>query len=1026
MFDSYKGHVLRNMNAIATPNCGILHIKWTDKPTLALCSDTGGSVWSINFTRRLGIRGFDARCIFSGARGEVCCFEPLFFNGEYHPLRNYTIAAFVTLSKVFVVMIKPKLRVIKFHPLTGPPDCLPLLSWHLVLIQLADSTKTVDPVLATAKGSIIIFFQLTFNGGKVSLIFLRQVNLSCNLLSLHWISNKSIIYLDASETLHLLDVKSCKEIDVLDVSEIGLAYESALYKGLATGGNVSKAFSLIGSHACYNSIVLFGSQLYMLSSQNVHVINARAWSERLAHLTQSQRWEEAFEIAVDGYRNACTKNRRQQAAREKVLWLIDEYMKATNRTPELCLEHVVSCLVEINETKILWGELWERQHSTFSFLDAITKLIIDEKLNYISTDVAQALCEYLFQKDNYVLEEIILKLDWKCLDLHQVLTFAKKAKLFRAQLYLNAQALGDYTVSLIELIPCISEEPNIGNHLLVYISFCLAGRGYPIGEIPKENVQNIKNEILRCLTAFHSPNGEKEELPFPYLRTLINYNIRETLNVIALAFQEKEFNGDLGLSHKFRIINILMEILAPENSTHSQRACLMNFIATHIAANTLPHQDIILSKVFNYISMESNSDESPREHWEREQAWLELLRANCFANISEIEMIELAQRAQCNRVTEYLLIQRKQYDQVIKTYISDPRREMELTHYLFRFANDPERKIYVQVRENLKKLIKINAAAIAKLVIENYIQELDDLIDQLPSSFELYSFLECLVRENIPLAVAHNEIFIEMMCQFDPNGVLNFLKSNSSYNLKRVLDICRNNDNNDIKKALVYLYEKNNDFASALEIELTLFGLASENSFEDYITEITALCTRCTGKYEDKEILWFRWLDVLFSRHSLISFSKSVLHTASSFVDLGNLVQFVLNYSAKDENFCHIRDVLMLLSNSKCEYILFENSNHVLCKDLQNKIIMTRRAAVRGTFIKSIKCVLCRFRLDQFRNTVVILPCGHALHKRCHDIQVNLFGRMQCPRCWKCCIQPVRKLCSTFTTYSNSNFITNQ
>jgi vacuolar protein sorting-associated protein 8 len=50
---------------------------------------------------------------------------------------------------------------------------------------------------------------------------------------------------------------------------------------------------------------------------------------------------------------------------------------------------------------------------------------------------------------------------------------------------------------------------------------------------------------------------------------LLKFDTREVLNVISLAFQEKEFNGELGLSHRQRIINILMEILTPDHATVS-------------------------------------------------------------------------------------------------------------------------------------------------------------------------------------------------------------------------------------------------------------------------------------------------------------------------------------------------------------------------------------------------------------------------------------------------------------------------
>lgn len=574
MLNAVKGNVLRNMIEVATPNSGILHIKWTDKPALALVSDTGGSVWSLSFTRRLSFRGVESRCLFSGARGEVCTFEVLCMNGEEHPLRHYTIAALATLSKFFVIMIKPRLRVIKFHPLPGSPDVAPQLSWQLVLIQLSDSTKTVDPCLATARGNNIFFHQLAFNGGKISLICLRHVKLNNNLLSLHWMGPKTIAYLDTSEVLHLVEVRTFKELDTLDLSDLGLTFASSQFKGIATGRNVSKAFALVGEFALYNAMMSFGPQLYVLSNHNVHVINARAWSERIAHLTASQRWNEAIEIAMDGYRNAQCKFKRQNIAKEKIMELITEYLKNTCSNPELCLDSVINCLIEINETTILWGELWDRQYSPLLFIELVSKTILNDQLSCISPAVAQALCDHWLQQDPQMLEDIILKLDWSCLDLHQMLTAAKKKKLFRVQIYLNANALNDFTISLIELIPLISNEPNLGNYLLVYISYCLAGRSYPRGDVLQNNVKNVTHEVLRCLTAFHSAYADENELPYPYLRAFLNFSVRETLNVLSLAFQEKEFNGDLGLSQRHRIINIMLEILTPENSTVSRNKLL--------------------------------------------------------------------------------------------------------------------------------------------------------------------------------------------------------------------------------------------------------------------------------------------------------------------------------------------------------------------------------------------------------------------------------------------------------------------
>ncbi len=51
---------------------------------------------------------------------------------------------------------------------------------------------------------------------------------------------KTMALLDTKEQLHLIDVPSEEELEVSDLSSIGLCYNSSLYKALATGGNVSE------------------------------------------------------------------------------------------------------------------------------------------------------------------------------------------------------------------------------------------------------------------------------------------------------------------------------------------------------------------------------------------------------------------------------------------------------------------------------------------------------------------------------------------------------------------------------------------------------------------------------------------------------------------------------------------------------------------------------------------------------------------------------------------------------------------
>lgn len=290
---------------------------------------------------------------------------------------------------------------------------------------------------------------------------------------------------------------------------------------------------------------------------------------------KNQRWQEACDLALDGYRAAADKPKRSNLAKERVLMLFKEYIAASSRVPDYCLAAIMKCLITIGETDLLWSQLWERLPTKGNFLQQITEHIQNDSIKYVKPHITQALVDYWLMIEPTKLEDIILKLDWTCLDLDQVLKAAKKYNLYRAQIHLNTTAMNDYTISLVELLPLLptTESHDLGNCLLVYISSCLAGRGYPTGDIPIEQVPNVKLAVLNCLTSVYADTinttNSDQQLPYPYLRSLLHFDIRETLNVISLAFQEDDFCCDLGQTYREYLINIMLEIMTPDNTTVS-------------------------------------------------------------------------------------------------------------------------------------------------------------------------------------------------------------------------------------------------------------------------------------------------------------------------------------------------------------------------------------------------------------------------------------------------------------------------
>ena len=99
---------------------------------------------------------------------QVCVIEPLCLpqssaDQSSHPTHQVLLLAMASLSKVLIVTMRPDLKVRYVHSLSGDAATLPLLSWHFVVIQLSNTEKVIDPVLAFARDQTVHFVQVKHN-----------------------------------------------------------------------------------------------------------------------------------------------------------------------------------------------------------------------------------------------------------------------------------------------------------------------------------------------------------------------------------------------------------------------------------------------------------------------------------------------------------------------------------------------------------------------------------------------------------------------------------------------------------------------------------------------------------------------------------------------------------------------------------------------------------------------------------------------------------------------------------------------
>lgn len=631
--------------------------------------------------------------------------------------------------------------------------------------------------------------------------------------------------------------------------------------------------------------------------------------------------------------------------------------------------------------------------------------------------------DYWLQHSPAKLEQLILKLDWMCLDLNQVLKAVKRHKLYRAQLYLNACALNDYTAPLMELLPQLTpEQTDLGNCLLVYVSSCLAGRRFPSGDIPADQVHQVKNDVLRCLTSQHSSSSPEDELPYPYLRALLKFDTRETLNVISLAFQEREFNNELGFLHRKRIIYQLLEIMTPENATvgssfltglapitnilllfplqWAEIGCLLNFIAQQMSTQCLPRDRQLLERVLSYLAQEQIANETARQHSERESAWHELLSNNCLADISsDEEQLQLAERASCYYVVEYLLEKLQRYDNILECYIKNPLRHETMFAYMERHVREKERAIYAQLVRYLPQLLEINAEETTRLIALHYPEQIDELLELLSSQKPLlFRLLQCLNARHSKLRPEQLEKLLQLYCELEtPEAVLEFLRGSQGYRLDKAIAIV---EQHQLNRAVIYLYEQQESYAKAFDLSMELLKAADAEAAPKEAKEIAELLARSAQTLPEKELerCWFTLLQYILPQQELQSITKSMLHEASQHIDLHNLVQLIMNTHNVSSSFGDIKDLLMgMLISSRQQTEALRVAADELCENLHSEFVEQRKVARRGLWVTSMRCQLCRQRLYDQTEVIVLGSCGHALHQRCIDEADEEVK--QCPRC---------------------------
>uniref|UniRef100_A0A671T294 Vacuolar protein sorting-associated protein 8 homolog n=1 Tax=Sinocyclocheilus anshuiensis TaxID=1608454 RepID=A0A671T294_9TELE len=1008
MWDLANGKLLRTITDAHPPGTAILHVKFTDHPALAVCNDSGGSVFELSFRRVMGMRTCESRCLFSGSKGEVCCVEPLHAGPELkdHPITHYSLLAMASLTKILLIGLKPSLKVWMTFPYgKTDPASVPLLAWQFVAVQ-----KTINPVLAFCRGDTIHYLLVKKDEfGIIHVIKQRQLQLNCDLISLSWINPRTLVLLDSTEKLRVVDRPSQEELETVDMAELQLVYNSSHFKSLATGGNVSQALALVGEKTCYQSVCSYAGQIMYLGTKvNSDVL------QRVDHLLKQEKFMEALSLAWSLHEGTAKAvlglfadpAKRKGVVADKMVEILLQYVdRSLKKCPEQGKIQVMEqhfqdmvpvmvdyCLL-LQRTDLLFNQIYPRlvENSVARgvFLESLEPYILSERIGCLTAAVMRDLLSY-FQENGMMdsVEGCLVHMDITNLDIQQVVQMCWDNQLYDAMIYVFNSGMNDYISPMEHVV--------MGNKLLVYISCCLAGRAYPLGDIPEDLVPQVKNQVFEFLIRLHSVEAAQEEEVYPYIRTLLHFDTREFLNVLALTFEDFK-NDKRALEYQQRIVDILLKVMVDNSDfTPSQVGCLFTFLARQLAKpdNTL----FVNRKLFDQVLEFLCSPDDDSRHTERQQVLLELLQVGGVVQFDEERLLELAEKAEFYQICEFMYDKKHLYNKIVDCYLKDPLRKEELFNYIHNilsmpgYSSEEKQLVWVKALQHIKDLVSINSAKTAELVAVHFADEVQSIITSLQVCSIVFFFCNSFREGLNPQTVLRlgpdlHELLVDLLCQFSPQQVTAFLKTSQDYRLEEAIQIT---EKHKLHEAAAYLLEKKGNVQGAFEVLL--------------------------------QALWFPLLEAMMSPQKLLKgadtkhtsdalkeLTMKVLNSMSSFIAPPAIIQRILQDPVYGKGkLAEIQGLILgMLETFNYEQTLLETTTNLLNSDLHWSLSHLRKAVSRGLHPRQYHCNICLQqykRRQESEEEIIIFSCGHLYHCQClQRKEVGVLSERQYSwSCYKC------------------------
>ena len=978
-----------------------------------------GSVFDVKLTKTLSIRGSESTCLFSGSHGEVLDIQRLKV-AKNHPLYPYCIVALCTFKQVMLISLNPYPNIKYSVRLWGDTTTLPVINWYYHEVDCA------KPKLVIGRSKRFVMYSLNINNrNQVFLRKLKSCSLEFQLISIFWFNTNTIAVLDSSEKVHLIDAHTLSRLQtVANVSDIGLCYNTAFYRSLGTGGNVSKAMFAASQYACYNSVCSYPGGTWFLGSKDVMKIASNPWRQRIIDLKNDMHFADALELTLSFYLGKGKgvsslvfrdMDRVQNSCMELIEEIFAQYIEETQQDLTrlgIALKTCINASIVTKNTNLVYDEIYTRLSKIGAvqrvFYETLEPFVFNHKISSLNPILMKDLLEYF--KENGKLqsfEKCILHLDPRNLDIHNTLILCKEYDMYEAILYIYNACLMDYSTPLTNLLDILHAQliegdkshKQVGYVILMYISDCLIGNiPDTMGIIDADETVRIQNLVFNNVFCKHSEteNLLYQEPDYPYVKLMLKLDTREFLNVMSVTF-----GHPMCLPIHQIVIDILLHVMIEEGQDYTplQIGHLFTFLARQKVVNSF-----YLDKKYLDQALDCLATNDVTGHEEREQALLELVLTIGITEFNEDRLLALSESAEFYQVCEIIYEKRKEYDKVLFCYWSDTSRIDKVFSYIYHIMDGPySEEVKTKIREtcvqNIGKLIAINNEDTATLILKAFSEDIEKIVymlDDQPRT--LYSLLQCVFdiskgSEDPDINnVEIHHIYIKLMSRYNPEFVCPYLKVATGYKIETILELCLIAN---LKDAAAFLYETRGDLEDAFKLYYDVLRDTIRDKqlvfVEETLIKIINFCQRNSDQLSqnDKESYWFSLIDLLLGlgeAPDCIALQETLIDNMLGFVSSSKVLDKLIK-SSSNKSFKTYGDIKKVVGNMldtlMYEDVLLESTKKIVQHDIFSALRRDRVDYVRGIDIHKNICVVCCQYITPMDTTFFIFHCAHLSHTGC-------------------------------------------